>query len=59
MSTLKKGLSTTRLTNPLNPSYSLPGHTEIGVTSLNSPYGNEGSSMTTKYMQIKEQMAKK
>lgn len=28
-STLKKGITSTRQTNPLMPSYQLPGHSEI------------------------------
>ena len=45
--TLKKGVQSTRVTDPLNPNYQLPGATET-----NNPYGGDGSSMDYKYMQI-------
>jgi hypothetical protein len=35
---LKKGIETKRMTNPLNPDYLLPGHKEF--VSSNNPYGS-------------------
>lgn len=55
--TLKKGVSTQRLTNPLNPTYVLPGASEAGI---NQPFGpGDGSSMNNKYIQIKKALEAK
>lgn len=56
VNTLKKGMQTKRITDPQNPVYNLPGAKEIGEKAQNSPYGNEGSSMDSKYMEIRKQM---
>lgn len=52
-STLKKGISTKRTNDPLNPNYKVPGHSEMAVQN---PYGNrtDDSSMGNKYVQIKK-----
>ena len=52
--TLKRGVSTTRSTNPLSPTYQIPGATDLGQLYVNDPYANGGaiSSMDNKYMQI-------
>jgi hypothetical protein len=44
---LRKGVSTQRITDPLNPKYQFPGATEGDL-----PYGPDGSSMESKYVQI-------
>ena len=36
--TLKKGVMTKRVTNPLNPTYVLPGSSELGTKAANDPY---------------------
>jgi hypothetical protein len=52
--TIKKGVQTSRVTNPLSPVYILPGATEIGATHNNDPYATAGSSMDSKFVQIKK-----
>lgn len=51
--TLKKGVQTVRVTDPLNPSYKLPGATEIDNPESN-PYG--GSSMDPRFLAAKKLM---
>ena len=58
-STIKRGLQSTRQTNPLNPSYTLPGASEVGQNNENNPYNDNGSSMGAKYMQLKKQQEAK
>ncbi|CDW75394.1 UNKNOWN [Stylonychia lemnae] len=57
-STIKRGVSSQRQTNPLNPTYKMPGHSEMGIQN---PYGNkaEESSMASKYMGIRKQIEAK
>ena len=57
VNTLKKGVSTQRFTNPLNPQYVMPGATEAGQSE---PFGpGDGSSMNNKYIQIKKALEAK
>lgn len=49
--TLKRGVSTQRRTDPLNPKYNLPG-----ATQDEGPYANDGSSLDSKYMQIQKSL---
>ena len=43
--TLKKGVVSTRLTNPLDPSYQNPGHLEPTVNDIKGKAGREGFSL--------------
>ena len=53
---LKKGLTTNRIINPLSPTYKYLGATELGAIHINDPYASNGagSSMDNKYMQIQK-----
>ncbi len=49
--TIQRGVKTVRVTDPLNPTYKLPGATEI-PNSDNNPYS--GSSMDPRFMAAKK-----
>jgi hypothetical protein len=43
--TVKRTVCTTRVTNPLEPEYQIPGQTELKSFSINDPYGAAGCSL--------------
>jgi len=55
--TLRKCPSTKRQVNPLNPTYTLPGESELGPGFENKMFGEgPSSSMDSKYVQIQKKI---